>query len=77
MNSYFSYLSYEEPFLHFPVEMAKANDYWPTTIFIVIGQQFIFFSFKSRRKELVNFKILYCASPFSQIFLKKNQLFSG
>jgi hypothetical protein len=46
--------------------MAKVNDCWPTTIFIAVGQQFIFF-LKSRRKELVNFKILYCASPFSQI----------
>ena len=42
-NSYFSSLSFEEPFLHFPVEMAKENDCWPTAIFIVICQQFIFF----------------------------------
>jgi len=42
-NSYFSYLSCEDPFLHFLVEMAKANDCWPTANFIAVGQQFIFF----------------------------------
>jgi len=47
--------------------MAKENYRWPTAIFIVVGQQFIFFSLKAEGKKLVNFKILYCASPFSQI----------
>ena len=54
-NSYFSSLSFEELFLHFPVEMAKENDCWPTAIFIAICQQFIFFFFKSRRKETYKF----------------------
>jgi hypothetical protein len=73
-NSYFGYLLTGQPFLHFPVEIAKTNNCWPTTIFIVVGQQLFFLSlnageifFKWRRKELVDFKILYCASPFSQI----------
>jgi len=46
--------------------MAKENDRWPTAIFMVIGQQFFFF-LKAEEKKLLNFKILYCASPFSQI----------
>jgi len=66
-DSYFSYLLCEEPFLHFTVEMAKINDYWQTVIFIDVGQHFSFFFFKYRRKEFVDFKILYYASPFSQI----------
>jgi hypothetical protein len=45
-------LSCEEPFLHFPVEMAKANDCWPMAIFIAIGQQFIFFPLKAGGKNL-------------------------
>jgi hypothetical protein len=46
--------------------MTKENNCWPTTIFIAVGQQF-FLSLKAEGKKLVNFKILYCASPFSQI----------
>jgi hypothetical protein len=38
----------------------------PTTIFIAVGQQF-FFPLEANGKKFVNFKILYCASPFSQI----------
>jgi len=34
--------------------MANANDYWPTTIFIAVGQQFIFFLIKVGGKKLVN-----------------------
>jgi len=34
--------------------MAKENDRWPTTIFMVIGKQFFFFK-KSRRKETSKF----------------------
>ena len=66
-DSYFTYLLCEEPFLHFTVEMTKTNDCWPTIIFIAVGKQLFFFFFKFKRKELVDFKILYCASPFSQI----------
>jgi hypothetical protein len=62
-----SYLLYKESFLHFSIEIAKTNDCWPTVIFIAVGQQLFFFFFKCRRKELVDFKILYYASPFSQI----------
>jgi hypothetical protein len=43
IDSYFSYLLCEEPFLHFTVEMAKTNDCWPTVIFIAVGQQLFFF----------------------------------
>jgi hypothetical protein len=32
--------------------MVKANDYWPTTIFIAVSQQFIFFPLKARGKNL-------------------------
>jgi hypothetical protein len=38
----------------------------PTTIFIAVGQQF-FFPLEANGKKFVNFKILYCASPFSQL----------
>jgi len=51
-DNYFSYLSCEQSFLHFPVEMANANDYWPTTIFIAVGQQFIFLPIKAGGKNL-------------------------
>jgi len=53
MNSKNSYSSFEEPLLHFSIEMAKENGCWPTIIFIAVGQQFIFF--KSRRKETCKF----------------------
>jgi hypothetical protein len=43
--------------------MTKENDRWPTSIFIVVGQLFIFFKKKTEGKKLLNFKIL----PFSQI----------
>jgi hypothetical protein len=32
--------------------MAKANDCWPTTIFIAVSQQFIFFPLKAGGKNL-------------------------
>jgi len=51
-DSYFSYLSCEESFLHFHIEMVKANDCWPTTIFIAVSQQFIFFPLKAGGKNL-------------------------
>jgi len=47
--------------------MTKENDCWPTSIFIAVSQQFIFFKKKAEEKKLLNFKILYYASPFSQI----------
>jgi len=50
--SYFSYLLYEEPFLYFPVEMAKTNDCWPIVIFIAVGQQFFFFFLNAGGKNL-------------------------
>jgi hypothetical protein len=45
--------------------MAKENERWPMATFIAVGQQFIYFSLKAEGKKLINFKILYCASPFS------------
>jgi len=52
IDSYFSYLLCEEPFLHFTVEMAKTNDCWPTIIFIAGGQQLFFFSLNVGGKNL-------------------------
>jgi hypothetical protein len=51
-DSYFSYLLCEEPFLYFPVEMAKTNDCWPIVIFIAVGQQFFFFFLNAGGKNL-------------------------
>jgi hypothetical protein len=51
-DSYFSYLLCEEPFLYFPVEMAKTNDCWPIIIFIAVGQQFFFFFLNAGGKNL-------------------------
>jgi len=51
-NSYFSYLLYKESFLYFSIEIAKTNDYWPTVIFIAVGQQLFFFSLNAGGKNL-------------------------
>jgi hypothetical protein len=51
-NSYFGYLLTGQPFLHFPVEIAKTNNCWPTTIFIVVGQQLFFLSLNAEKFSL-------------------------
>jgi len=52
-NSYFGYLFTSQPFLHFPAEMVKTNNCWPTAIFIAVGQQ-LFFKKKIQEKFSLN-----------------------